>query len=260
MRVLVEPRLLNSPTPQLLINERAALPAAFPLEARLANERVFLELRPLGALAPEALVVLLGHLSPFGLTFLDNVHPYLHSQILLMLAKLVVQWLGHGDPLGRYLLLQSLISAKVLVDHASCQVLLRLLHAVDALRMVRRLEGGLRGATGERWADIIFHPSSYLHPDRLVLRQRAMILGCARGGLLSLHEQLVSIWIGRQGLVGVDRDGHSRCSSAMHHQSFRVVIIRLMVLLFAIHSYNYNSKFTMTAFTILLLNYSINDQ
>ena len=120
MCVLVEPGLLNGSALQLAVDQRAALSAAFPLEARLPDQRGFLEARSIRTLAAKALEVFLRHLSPFGLALLNNMHPYLHPQALLMFAKLVVQWLRHCDPLRRYLLCELLIGAQVLVDDAAC--------------------------------------------------------------------------------------------------------------------------------------------
>lgn len=143
MCVLVEPGLLDGSALQLAVDQRATLSAAFPLEAWLPNQRGFLEARSIRTLAAKALEVFLRHLSPFGLALLNNMHPYLHSQALLMFAKLVVQWLRHCDPLRRYLLCEFLIGTQVLVDDAACQVVLRLLDTVDALRVVRGFERGL---------------------------------------------------------------------------------------------------------------------
>lgn len=96
--VLVEPGLLDGSALQLGIDERAALPAALPLEAWLTNERYFFEWCSIGALATIAPKVLLRHFSPFSLAFLDDVHADLHPQTLLVLAELVVQWLMDWHP------------------------------------------------------------------------------------------------------------------------------------------------------------------
>lgn len=103
--VLVEPGLLDGAALQFTIDERAALPAAFPLEAWLSNKRAFLQRGSIGTLATIAPEVLLRHFSPFSLAFLNDMHPDLHPQTLLMLTKLVVHWLRHSDPMRRYFLL-----------------------------------------------------------------------------------------------------------------------------------------------------------
>ena len=137
VRVLMESRLLYRPTVQLAVYERAALTAALPLEAWLSNQVLFLDLLTIYELATWALKVLLRHFSPFGLALLNDVHPYLHPQVFLMLAKLVVHRSRDCNSLWGHLLLRLLSGAQGLVDDASGEIFLRLLHAVHAFCVVR---------------------------------------------------------------------------------------------------------------------------
>ena len=237
VRVLMKSRFFDRSAVHLAVYKSAALAAALPLEARLSNQVFFLDLFTINTLTTWTLKVLLRHFSPLSLALLYNVHPYLHAQVFLVLAELVVHRSRNWNPLRWYLFLCLLGGAEGLVDDATGEVFLCLLNAVHALCMIRRLKWCFWGAGNKRWTDIIFHASSYFHSHWLVLWEWTMIFRCTRWCLSSLHHEIVPIWIWRHCFIGVDRNRHSRCSPAMHRQSFGVAISLLFVLLLIVHNY-----------------------
>lgn len=156
VRVLVESRLLNGSALEFTIYECAALPATLPGKSFGANKEVVINFDIEGLrLAPIAPVVLLWHLAPLCLALLNDVHPNLHPQVLLVVTKLVVNWLDGGYSRRRDVLVQLLVGAECLLDQAADRVLLGLLHTVYALGVVGGLQGDLRRSDGNGRTRII---------------------------------------------------------------------------------------------------------
>lgn len=79
----------------------------------------------------------MGHLTPLSLTLLDDVHANLHSQVLLVVAELVVDGLDGSYSRGRDVLVQLLVGTQSLLSKSADEVFLSLLNAVDALSVIR---------------------------------------------------------------------------------------------------------------------------
>ena len=94
MRVFVEAWLLNSSTSHFLIDQSSTFATTLPGESRLTYQSGLVkpDLRRV-RLTVKAPIILLWHLSPLRLAFLDYVHSNLHPQVLLIVAKLVVHGL-----------------------------------------------------------------------------------------------------------------------------------------------------------------------
>ena len=97
--ILVKSWLLNCTTHVLVINKCTTFSTALPRKTLLPNQTLLIQLNIRRCrLTPITSKVFLWHFPPLCLALLNNMHPNLHPQVLLIVTKFVFHRLQNGYP------------------------------------------------------------------------------------------------------------------------------------------------------------------